>query len=139
MGISEAFYMPAGLALIADYHQGKTRSLAIGIHITGVYLGQAFGGFGATIAKFFSWQFTFQFFGLIGVVYSLVLIFFIRERKAYTIHNSERATFKIELSNIYKSLAILFSNVAFWVIIFWFSAPSFPGWAVKNWLPTLIF
>jgi len=31
----------------------------------------------------------------------------------------------------------LFSNIAFWVILFYFSAPSFPGWAVKNWLPTL--
>ena len=32
MGVSEAFYIPAGLALIADYHQGKTRSIAVGIH-----------------------------------------------------------------------------------------------------------
>ena len=56
MGVSEAFYIPAGLSLIADYHQGKTRSIAIGIHTTGIYLGQAFGGFGATIAKNLSWQ-----------------------------------------------------------------------------------
>src|ERR1035437_1997114 len=27
MGVSEAFYVPAGLAMIVDYHQGKTRSL----------------------------------------------------------------------------------------------------------------
>src|SRR6058998_1371134 len=26
MGVSEAFYMPAGLALIADWHRGPTRS-----------------------------------------------------------------------------------------------------------------
>ena len=138
MGVSEAFYMPAGLALIADYHQGKTRSMAIGIHITGVYLGQAFGGFGATIASNFSWQFTFHFFGLIGVIYSLVLILFIREKKSYSVDKSENTSFKMELANIYKGLALLFGNVAFWVIIFWFSAPSLPGWAVKNWLPTLL-
>ncbi len=41
---------------------------------TGIYLGQAFGGFGATIAGNFSWQWTFHFFGMIGVAYSLVLI-----------------------------------------------------------------
>lgn len=34
MGVSEAFYIPAALSLIADYHQGNTRSLAIGIHTT---------------------------------------------------------------------------------------------------------
>ncbi len=61
MGVSEAFYIPAGLSLIVDYHQGKTRSIAVGIHTTGIYLGQAFGGFGATIANNFSWQWTFQF------------------------------------------------------------------------------
>ncbi|MDP1972967.1 MAG: MFS transporter, partial [Sediminibacterium sp.] len=56
MGISEALYIPAGLSLIADYHSSKTRSLAVGIHMTGLYMGQALGGFGATIAAEFSWQ-----------------------------------------------------------------------------------
>ncbi|HEY6954048.1 MAG TPA: MFS transporter, partial [Flavisolibacter sp.] len=39
MGISEALYIPAGLSLIADYHSDKTRSLAVGIHMTGLYVG----------------------------------------------------------------------------------------------------
>ena len=56
LGVSEALYIPAGLSLIADYHSDKTRSLAIGIHMTGLYMGQALGGFGATIAAEFSWQ-----------------------------------------------------------------------------------
>ena len=138
MGVSEAFYIPAGLSLIADYHQGKTRSIAIGIHTTGIYLGQAFGGFGATIAKNLSWQGTFHFFGLIGVLYSVVLIFFLREKKAYNIDSTQKLSFVSELSRMGKGFGILFSTIAFWVILFNFSAPSFPGWAVKNWLPTLI-
>lgn len=44
MGISEALYIPSALSLIADWHQGKSRSLAIGIHMTGLYVGQAVGG-----------------------------------------------------------------------------------------------
>ncbi len=137
MGVSEAFYIPAGLALIADYHQGKTRSLAIGIHTTGIYLGQAFGGFGAAIAENFSWQFTFHSFGWVGIIYSLVLIVFLKENKAYVIDKSEKVSIKHELGMAWKGLGILFGNIAFWVILFYFSAPSFPGWAVKNWLPTL--
>lgn len=39
MGVSEALYIPAGLSLITDYHQEKTRSLAVGIHMTGVFAG----------------------------------------------------------------------------------------------------
>ena len=88
MGVSEAFYIPAGLSLIADYHQGKTRSFAIGIHTTGIYLGQAFGGFGATIAADFSWQFTFHSFGLLGMVYSLMLLLFLKEKKVYVPENT---------------------------------------------------
>jgi MFS family permease len=31
----------------------------------------------------------------------------------------------------------LFRNPKFWVILFCFAVPSLPGWAIKNWLPTL--
>ncbi|WP_449439178.1 MFS transporter [Pedobacter steynii] len=80
MGVSEALYIPAGLSLIADFHSPKTRSLAIGIHMTGLYMGQALGGFGATIADKFSWQSTFHWFGIAGIIYSFVLILFLREK-----------------------------------------------------------
>lgn len=137
MGVSEAFYIPAALSLIADYHQGKTRSLAIGFHTSGIYLGQALGGFGATLAAGTSWQFTFHSFGLVGMVYSMVLIVFLREKKTYTVDISKKHTFSQELNAMGKGLAMLFTNIAFWVILFYFSAPSLPGWATKNWLPTL--
>ncbi len=136
MGMSEAFYIPAGLALIADYHQGKTRSIAVGIHMTGIYLGQAFGGFGATIASSFSWQTTFHIFGLIGVCYSIILILFLKEHKAYTITPESRSLGK-EFRNMFKGAGTLLGSLSFWVILFYFSAPSLPGWATKNWLPTL--
>ncbi len=135
MGVSEALYIPAGLSLIADYHQNKTRSLAVGIHMTGLYMGQALGGFGATIAATFSWQNTFMSFGLIGIVYSVVLILFLHEK---------RDTEQVTTSNLvkpkhslFKGLAVLFSNISFWIILFYFAVPSLPGWGVKNWLPTL--
>ena len=81
MGISEALYIPAGLSLIADYHSDKTRSLAIGIHMTGLYTGQALGGFGATVAANFSWQQAFHYFGVAGLVYSVILMLFLREKE----------------------------------------------------------
>ena len=75
MGVSEALYMPAALSLIADYHRERTRSLAIGINMTGIYFGQAMGGFGATLAVMYGWHGTFHSFGLIGIAYSVVLMF----------------------------------------------------------------
>ena len=79
MGVSEALYIPSALSLIADWHEGKSRSLAIGIHMTGLYVGQAVGGFGATIASMFTWHSTFHWFGIIGVAYSLLLIALLHE------------------------------------------------------------
>jgi MFS family permease len=137
MGVSEALYIPAGLSLIADYHSDKTRSLAVGIHMTGLYMGQALGGFGATIADKFSWQQAFHSFGFIGIVYSLVLIFFLKEKRISAGNGLPNQIFKKEKLPLFKGLAILFTNISFWIILFYFAIPSLPGWGVKNWLPTL--
>lgn len=140
MGISEALYIPAGLSLIADYHSSKTRSLAVGIHMTGLYMGQALGGFGATIAAEYSWQNAFISFGLIGIVYSVVLILFLKEKKlevSSEVSNGDRTLSQTKKIPLLKGLTTLFSNISFWVILFYFAVPSLPGWGVKNWLPTL--
>lgn len=137
MGVSEALYIPAGLSLIADYHSSKTRSLAIGIHMTGLYMGQALGGFGATIASRFSWQITFHSFGFVGIAYAIVLVFFLKDKKNAV---KEITSDKILITPkvpVFKALALLFSNISFWIILFYFAIPSLPGWGVKNWLPTL--
>ncbi|MES2650676.1 MAG: MFS transporter [Bacteroidota bacterium] len=136
MGVSEALYIPAGLSLIADFHSSKTRSLAIGIHMTGLYMGQALGGFGATVAKNYTWQSTFHVFGMIGIVYALVLVFFLREKKDTVIEESDQILINPKVS-LFKGLALLFSNISFWIILMYFTIPSLPGWGVKNWLPTL--
>jgi MFS family permease len=138
MGVSEALYIPAGLSLIADFHSTKTRSLAVGIHMTGLYMGQALGGFGATVASAFSWQTTFHTFGMIGIVYSLILIFFLRDKTAASEPSQDIDKIHIKKgSSLFSGLALLFTNISFWIILFYFAIPSLPGWATKNWLPTL--
>lgn len=141
MGVSEALYIPAGLSLIADYHTGKSRSLAVGIHMTGLYTGQAIGGFGATVAAAFSWHTTFHWFGIIGVAYAVLLVLCLRDKKAPAPSASASASkgpvAGTEKVTLLRGLAMLFSNIAFWVILLYFAVPSLPGWATKNWLPTL--
>lgn len=136
MGISEALYIPSALSLIADWHSGKSRSLAIGTHMTGLYVGQAIGGFGATIAAMFSWNATFHWFGIIGIVYSLVLILLLHENPNRSIETISNGQSKKGVP-IFKGLSVVLSTWAFWIILFYFAAPSLPGWATKNWLPTL--
>lgn len=135
MGVSEALYIPAALSLIADYHTGKSRSFAIGIHMTGLYLGQAVGGFGATLAAAFSWQQTFHWFGIIGVAYAALLMVLLYEKRDVV---PEKISVAPEQKiPVLKGFGVIFSNMAFWVILFFFASTSLPGWATKNWLPTL--
>lgn len=133
MGVSEAIYIPSSLSLIADYHAGKSRSLAVGLHMTGLYLGQAVGGFGAIFASALSWRMTFHWFGVIGVLYAVILVFFLREKRVPKTATSAQGSG----TSILKSFGLIFSNIAFWVILFFFASTSLPGWATKNWLPTL--
>lgn len=135
MGVSEALYIPAALSLIADYHTGKSRSFAIGIHMTGLYLGQAVGGFGATLAAAFSWQQTFHWFGIIGVAYAALLMVLLYEKRDVAQANISAAP--EQKIPVLKGFGVIFSNMAFWVILFFFASTSLPGWATKNWLPTL--
>ncbi len=134
MGISEALYIPAGLSLIADYHTGKSRSLAVGIHMTGLYTGQAIGGFGATVAATWSWHTAFHWFGIIGIAYSIILMLFLHDKKTEVV---EEKPVPEQKEPVLVSLKSLVTNIAFWVILLYFAAPSLPGWATKNWLPTL--
>ena len=138
MGVSEALYIPAGLSLITDYHQKETRSLAVGIHMTGLYIGQALGGFGATLAHAYSWEQTFQGFGWVGILYSLVLIVCLRDKKEHVVQKVaiNQAGENPALAAV-KGVGMLLTNIAFWIILLYFATPSLPGWATKNWLPTL--
>lgn len=141
MGLSEAMYIPAALALIADFHTGKSRSLAIGVHMTGLYVGQALGGFGAMLSHHLSWENTFIYFGLFGALYALVLATFLHETDAQLerIKNGARTNESQSngLNNVVQSFGKILSSVPFWGMLIFFTATSLPGWATKNWLPTL--
>jgi len=130
MGVSEALYMPAGLALIADYHRGPTRSLAVGAHLSGVYTGQALGGIGGWVAQEISWRAAFVGCGAIGLAYALVLILFLRETERGTPASGAAAAHPVPSAGVdWRGYVIL---------LLCFSLPSLPGWAMKNWLPTLL-
>ena len=139
MGVSEALYIPSALSLIADWHEGKLRSLAIGIHMTGLYVGQAVGGFGATIAATFSWHSTFYWFGITGIAYSVVLALLLHDKpKAVdAVAASSNPATLMKKESLWRGLSVVLSTWAFWVILIYFAVPSLPGWATKNWLPTL--
>ncbi len=135
MGVSEAFYMPAALALIADFHQGPTRSRAIGLHQTGIYAGQALGGLGGVIAdSSHGWRSGFAWFGLAGIAYAVVLAFGLRGRTppAPLVNVTTRRI------GVLTALAGLFSVGSFFLLLLHFTLPSLSAWMIRNWLPTYL-
>lgn len=135
MGISEACYIPAGMALIMDYHRGPTRSLANGIHVSGVFVGSGLGGLGGWLAERHEWGFALKLFGIIGIVYSALLILFLRDaprEEAPVLEPSAPAT----KPNFFPALKNLFSSNAFFLALIYWSLLGLVGWGVMGWMPT---
>jgi MFS family permease len=79
-GLGETFYFPASTSLISDYHDTFTRSSALGLHQTAVYMGTIGGGFFAgLIAESYGWRWSFIVFGGLGILLGFVLTRFLIE------------------------------------------------------------
>jgi MFS family permease len=138
MGVSEACYIPAALALITDYHKGKTRSLATGLHMSGLYAGLALGGLGGYIAELWGWRSGFHVFGIVGIVYSLILLYVLRDHKPNPVvvtEGEEEVMPKISLTG---ALKVLFSETSFFILLFYFAILGIVNWLVYGWLPTFL-
>jgi MFS family permease len=133
MGISEAFYIPAALALITEYHTGGTRSRAVGLHQTGIYLGQILGGFAGYVADSpeHGWRWMFTMCGLIGVLYAVPLFFVIKD--------PVRPAKQVEASGAKTGvLSGLLGNRNFMLLVFYFTLPAIAGWVVRDWMPDIL-
>ena len=129
MGISEACYIPAALALITDYHRGATRSLATGIHITGITVGSGMGGIGGWLAERHGWSYAFILFGFIGVAHSLVLLFTLRDAP-------REGTETAATTNFLEAITSLFKRGSFLLLLGIWGLLGLAGWALAGWLPT---
>jgi len=137
MGISEACYFPAAGALLMNYHRNHTRSLANGIHLSGVMVGSGLGGLGGWIADLYDWTFVFELFGLIGIVYAGVLFFLLRDRPAEQITPSPTGA-PTETVNLIQALRSLFSRPAFIIALIFWGLLGLASWSFIGWLPAYL-
>jgi predicted MFS family arabinose efflux permease len=138
MGISEAFYIPAGLAMISDYHRGRTRSLATGLHFSGLYTGLALGGVGGYIAEWWGWRYGFQVFGLIGVLYAIFIFYFLKDKKPEPVTDVEAAAIPVVPIRFWSSMGLILRNRSFLVLLFYFMMLGVANWLIYGWLPTFL-
>ena len=135
MGISEACYIPAALALIVDYHRGSTRSLATGIHMAGVMAGQTLGFIGGWLAEAYNWSFAFSLMGLTGILYAAALAFVLRDRPK---GEEEVPAVDVKENSIgfIPAIKTMFVNISFIKVLVYWSMMGVASWLVMGWLPT---
>lgn len=135
MGISEAFYIPAALALISDYHTGGTRSRATGLHQMGIYCGVILGGFTGYVADSptLGWRWMFNVTGLVGIIYAPILLMLLRDVPKKTNDSTP-----IQRQDAVTSLVELLSNKSFILLVLYFTLPALAGWVVRDWMPAIL-
>jgi predicted MFS family arabinose efflux permease len=137
MGISEACYFPAAAALLMDYHRQNTRSLANGIHLSGVMVGSGLGGLGGWIAEKVDWMFVFQLFGIGGILYAGVLLVLLRDRPATVV--PERPVEMLKPSvHLGEAISSLFTSPGYLIALIFWGLLAIASWAFIGWLPSYL-
>ncbi len=133
MGISEAFYIPAALALIANSHSSQTRSRAVGMHQLAIYIGVIIGGFGGYAAADpdIGWRLAFESCGIFGMLYALPLVLFLRDARSPETQMASR-------NSPLRSAQELLTNGSFLLLVLYFTLPAMAGWVVRDWMPAIL-
>jgi MFS family permease len=132
--VSEALYIPAGLALIADVHPGRTRSRAVGLHQMGIYLGVIVGGFGGYAADSAAggWRWAFAACGVVGVLYAVPLFVLLGRPPR------ESAPVAVPRPSLGAALRELAGDRSFVLLVSYFTLPALAGWVVRDWMPAIL-
>jgi len=136
MGISEACYIPAALALISDYHKTTTRSLATGIHMTGIMIGSSLGFLGGWLAETYQWHTAFMVFGAFGIVYTLVSMFLLKDPPPEISDSKSGNKTRGESVSFFSGIEGLFKIRSFNIMLIYWGVLGIVTWLVTGWLPT---
>jgi MFS family permease len=135
-GVGESLYYPASMSLLSEYHGPETRSRAMGIHQTSVYVGTIAGGFFAgLIGERYGWRWSFIVFGGMGLLLGLFLMRFLREpARSHTlgVEVQERPGLLQVLSYISKSPAAL-------LLLLGFCCANFVAMVLLSWMPKFLY
>ena len=134
-GLGEAFYFPAAMALIGLYHGASTRSRAMALHQSSVYVGTIGGGaLSAYIAQDHGWRISFLIFGAAGVVFMLVLLRSLRvpPLRPHADIQAADQDFFLGLRDVMRSGRVL-------TLIAVFMGANFVAVVFLTWLPTFLY
>ncbi len=139
-GLSEAFYFPAAMSLISSYHGAATRSRAMAVHQSAVYVGSIGGG---TLAGFIGqrsgWQASFWFFAALGVMVLVFVLLYLREPETDASYERQSpAPTGVPGLSLWSSIRLFLSDRAVRVLALVFVGANFVAMVFTSWLPTYL-
>ena len=136
-GLGEAFYFPAAISLIADYHGRATRSRAMAMHQSAVYVGSIAGGaLTAWLAASHGWRQPFLLFGAFGLALATILSLALREPARGA---ADRAKENPSALRTPGTLMSLMRNRPAWTLALVFIAANFVAAIFLSWTPAYLY
>jgi MFS family permease len=134
LGLAQACYIPASVALIVDFHRGPTRALAGGLHLTGLVLGSTIGGLGGWLAEHHGWKYAYTAVGIPSLMIGVALFLFLRDAPREHLD----ATARPPKINWIDAMVSLMRSGPY---LYFFACMAVQGavsWIIIGWMPTLI-
>ena len=147
-GLGEAFYFPAAMSLISDYHGGSTRSRAMSWHQSGVYAGSIAGGsLAGFFGQYYGWQSSFVVFGAAGILLAIVLWTALREpvrgmadaTAKGAVEDQPQAAENSGSGNLLLGLREVLQNPMAQLLIAVFIGANFVAAVFLTWMPTFLY
>ncbi len=141
-GLGETFYYPASMSMLSDYHGKRTRSRAMGLHQTSVYVGTIGGGFFAgLIGQRYGWRWSFIIFGGLGVLLGLCLNRFLIEPQrgaADLTELGERARLSARMP-LGRFLKLIWGTPTVLTLMTAFVCANFVATVLLSWMPKFLY
>jgi sugar phosphate permease len=143
-GLGETFYYPGSMSLISDYHGQATRSRAMGLHQTGVYLGTIAGGFFAGwVGERYGWRSSFVSFGILGILLGGILTRWLREPPRGAAGNGEERPApegpgKKEV-RVKELLSMVWRSPCAVLLMVGFGCANFVALVLLTWMPKFLY
>ena len=153
-GFGEAFYFPASMSLLSDYHGPATRSRAMSIHQSSVYAGTIAGGSVAgVLGQHFGWRSSFYLFGSLGILLGALLLLLLREparnrsSSTLTVNSPGRSVGTSSLltrndsslSGVFRTVRELFANPMVRILTLVFVGANFVAMIFLTWMPSFLY
>jgi MFS family permease len=142
--VSEAIYIPACMSMLSDYHGKATRSKALGILQTSVYMGTIGGGFLAgLIAQKYGWRCSFVVLGTAGLVLATILLRVLREPLRGAAEG-ENGTVDLESHalarvSVGQSLKLILGTPSAVMLMGSFMCANFVALVLLSWMPKFLY